>query len=127
MTKISLGKNSKSIENFLIFNIGIQTIEEIDISQIHEKTKIFLNGNWVGCYDKDQYLLKTLKNLRRQKKIPEEISIVQKLQNKEILIFTDQGRLIRPLLIVQDRELLIKKSHIEQLRSHEIAFSDLTN
>ena len=45
--------------------------------------------------------------------------MVHEIRDKEIGIYTDAGRICRPLLIVENQKLLLKKSHIEQLKERE--------
>ena len=71
------------------------------------KTKIFINGKWIGVHNKAGFIIDTLKMHRREKKMPEEVSIVRDIVNKEIRIFTDAGRICRPLYIVENADLVI--------------------
>ena len=41
------------------------------------------------------------------------------IKNREIRILTDAGRTSRPLLIVEDQKLLLKKKHIDLLKEKE--------
>ena len=51
--------------------------------------------------------------------IVSEVSMVRDIQDREIRIYTDAGRICRPLLIVENQRLLLKKTHIEQLKEKE--------
>lgn len=59
------------------------------------------------------------------KKMPEEVSIVRDSINKEIRIFTDAGRICRPLYIVDNQDLVITYEMIERVDSGEFNFSYL--
>lgn len=79
--------------------------------------KIFVNGNWVGIHRDPKELVDTFKSLRRMVDIDSEVSIVRDISQKEVRIYTDAGRICRPLFIVnQDQQLAIKKQHIYQLQ-----------
>jgi len=41
---------------------------------------------------------------------------VRDIREREIRIYTDAGRICRPLLIVEDQKLLLKKQHIDLLK-----------
>ena len=41
-------------------------IPEVAPSAIHEATKIFVNGAWVGIHREPEQLMETLRRLRRQ-------------------------------------------------------------
>ena len=49
--------------------------------------------------------------------IPKEISIVRDIANKEVRFFCDPGRVQRPLFIVKNSEIELKKHHIQKLES----------
>jgi len=57
--------------------------------------------------------------LRRGVEISAEVSVIRDIQNRELRLFSDAGRCCRPIFIVEDQKLLIKKKHIEKLRSKE--------
>lgn len=60
----------------------------------------------------------TLRKLRRQVDvIVSEVSIVRDYRDQEIRIYTDAGRICRPLVIVEQGKLLLKRSHIELLKN----------
>ena len=45
--------------------------------------------------------------------------MVRDITDKEIRIYTDAGRVCRPLLIVENQKLLLKKTHIDKLKERE--------
>lgn len=62
----------------------------------------------------------TLKKLRRQMDIiVSEVSIIRDIRDREIRIYTDAGRICRPLLIVENGRLLLKKKHVDHLKEKE--------
>ena len=92
--------------------------------------KIFLDGNWIGCTDD----ISTYDDLIKYKMIgrfPNYLSISININEKEILLFSDEGRMIRPLFSVKNFptmddlktksfEQLIKEKKIVLLDSYEI-------
>ena len=48
-----------------------------------------------------------------------EVSMIRDIRDREIRIMTDAGRICRPLLIVEDCKLLIKRRHIDMLKERE--------
>lgn len=92
--------------------------------------KIFVNGNWVGIHRDPKKLVDTFRDLRRVVDIDAEVSIVRDIAESEVRIYTDAGRICRPLFIVENQQLKIKKSHIMQLQQHtaeqkRLAWADL--
>lgn len=45
--------------------------------------------------------------------------MVRDIRDREIRIYTDAGRICRPLLIVENQKLLLKRRHIEMLKNRE--------
>ncbi|GAM29100.1 hypothetical protein SAMD00019534_122760 [Acytostelium subglobosum LB1] len=117
MSYISVGSSSQPLLEFLE-EWSTENLEEItDPSTIHNATKVFLNGLWVGIHHNPDNLLKTLRLIRRCGDFSVEISIVRDIPEKELRLYTDSGRCGRPLFVVNDKDnrLTIKKSHIEKL------------
>ena len=74
----------------------------------------------VGIHRDPEQLMLTLRKLRRQMDIINaEVSMIRDIRDREIRIYTDSGRICRPLLIVEDCKLLMKRSHIEMLKDRE--------
>uniref|UniRef100_A0A8C0VMP6 DNA-directed RNA polymerase subunit beta n=1 Tax=Cyanistes caeruleus TaxID=156563 RepID=A0A8C0VMP6_CYACU len=48
-----------------------------------------------------------------------QVSMIRDIREREIRIYTDAGRICRPLLIVEKQKLLLKKRHIDQLKERE--------
>jgi DNA-directed RNA polymerase II subunit RPB2 len=89
--------------------------------------KIFVNGNWVGIHRDPKMLVEIFRSLRRTVDIDAEVSIVRDIAEKEVRIYTDAGRICRPLFVVTDQqELAIKKHHILQLQGMDPSQNKLT-
>uniref|UniRef100_A0A6G1S8W5 DNA-directed RNA polymerase subunit beta n=1 Tax=Aceria tosichella TaxID=561515 RepID=A0A6G1S8W5_9ACAR len=119
MAYISVGSQPSPILEFLE-EWSMDNIEEIAPSAIADATKIFVNGCWVGIHREPELLISTLKKLRRQMDVVvSEVSMVRDIRDREIRIYTDAGRICRPLLIVENQKLLLKRSHIEELKNRD--------
>ena len=83
----------------------------IDIDECNKTnyTKIFINGNWIGICDYPDEIIELLKLNRSNGNINIYTSFYWNIDDYSIYIYTDSGRCIRPLLIVKDNELIIKK------------------
>ena len=88
--------------------------------------KIFVNGNWVGIHRDPKKLVDTFRDLRRVVDIDAEVSIVRDISESEVRIYTDAGRICRPLFIVENQQLKIKKSHIQELQAPGLSGEKLT-
>lgn len=90
---------------------------DIDPLLINEWIKIFINGDWFGiCLIKHSLdIFNILKKYRKENIIDKYTSILFDYTNKEIRIFSDGGRLIRPILIVNDNNLNINSTVVSDL------------
>uniref|UniRef100_A0A3B3R1P1 DNA-directed RNA polymerase subunit beta n=1 Tax=Paramormyrops kingsleyae TaxID=1676925 RepID=A0A3B3R1P1_9TELE len=119
MAYISVGSQPSPILEFLE-EWSMENLEEISPAAIADATKIFVNGCWVGIHKDPEQLMNTLRKLRRQMDIiVSEVSMIRDIREREIRIYTDAGRICRPLLIVEKQKLLLKKRHIDQLKERE--------
>lgn len=118
MAYISVGSSSAPIIEFLD-EWTTENLEEISPSLIPHATKIFVNGMWVGVHRQPDQLVKTLRSLRRCLDVSPEVAVVRDIKERELRLYTDAGRACRPLLIVEDKKILLKKSHILKLQRKE--------
>lgn len=92
----------------------MKEFEQITATDLRNKrlTKVFVNGNWIGCTADANRLYHDFRNLRRENGIKREISIVRDFTRKEIRFLTDTGRVQRPLYIVDENKVKVRKWHI---------------
>jgi DNA-directed RNA polymerase II subunit RPB2 len=82
---------------------------------VPRSTKIFVNGKWVGIHRSADILVTDLRQLRRSGDLDAEVSIVRDIRDRELRLYTDAGRCCRPVFIVEDQRLKLKKKHIKKL------------
>lgn len=122
MSFISVGTLPGTVLTFLD-EWGTDTLEIISCRDLATKTKIFVNGNWVGVHSNPDALMDKLRSLRRGVSIDPEVSIVRDIKEREVRIYCDAGRISRPLFIVgDDQKLLMKKSHVHKLKNPELKY-----
>ncbi len=90
-------------------------------------SRIHVNGDIFGLHKRPHKLVSQFKRRRRSGRIRPEVSIRHDLENRDVFINTDRGRMLRPLLIIDHGSLQITKMHLEGLESGEITFSDLVS
>jgi len=118
MAYISVGSAPEPILEFLE-EWATENLEEVQPSAIPQATKVFVNGGWVGIHHDPDMLAKTLRDLRRSVEISAEVSVVRDIPNRELRLFADAGRCCRPLFIVEQQQLKIRRSHIHKLQEKE--------
>lgn len=106
-----------SVDNLM--ECGMKKLDEVSPESMRKMGKVFLNGDWVGvCSDMSSFADR-LRCMRRGKQIDPQVEIKLEKHQKEVRIFTDAGRILRPLLIVKN----LKK--IRELKGGACAFSYL--
>lgn len=76
---------------------GMKLLEECPRKYLFSSTKIFVNGAWIGVVMNPDEVTLILKTYRRYGLISPFVSCNWDIQTNEIFIFTDGGRLCRPL------------------------------
>ena len=127
MAFVSVGTPSKLIQKDLDEIPDFQKLSELSPESIRGKSKIFINGSWVGITNNPEVIMKLLVRQRREACISKEISIVNNFMNKEIRIYTDSGRSLRPLFVVESSRLKITKQKIRDLTDQKMKFDDLVD
>jgi DNA-directed RNA polymerase II subunit RPB2 len=84
-------------------------------TQLVDQTKVFLNGEWIGMTDKPFELYGDLRKLKQNGVIIRTNAITHDIPKGEIKIYTDSGRLYRPLLSVQDNKIVLTDKIIDSV------------
>ena len=92
-----------------------------------EGFRIHVNGDIFGLHKNATKLVNQFKRRRRQGRIRPEVSIRYDGANKDIFINTDRGRILRPLLVLEDGDLVLSKDHLDLIKSGEWTFADLVS
>lgn len=107
-------------------------LENVQNKQIYENklTKVFVNGDWLGCCVKPFDFRNKYVNMRRKQQIDYLTTISLEILTNEIYFWIDIGRITRPLLIVYQNEdgtqgMKLTKEHIKKLHTGEINLDDL--
>lgn len=143
MGYISVGSSAVPVLEYLNL-IGTESLDDPTVRlQVKDSTKIFVNGCWTGIHSNPDEVISAIRKLRRvqgtderatgqnMRLIASEVSVVRDVREREVHVYTDAGRMCRPLMIVhtdpetKQQGLLLKTEHIEALRNQEISWSDL--
>jgi len=104
---------------------GLILLEEVSAEDVErreggrETYKVFVNGAWVGVHRDPKDLVRVLKGMRADQLISREVGITLDAVLKEVRISTDFGRCQRPLFVVEDNRLRIRKRHIRDIMNYE--------
>ena len=99
-TKITTSIKSASLIKWLRVHGDIKFLTESSPSYIAKNTKIFVNGSWVGISVNPEELIEKFKFYRRIACIPIYISISWNIEENIIYIYSDAGRLSRPIYYI---------------------------
>nr|AJQ24541.1 RNA polymerase II subunit 2 [Claviceps paspali] len=114
MCYVSVGSPSEPLIEFMI-NRGMDVVEEYEPLRYPHATKIFVNGTWVGVHQDPKHLVSQVLDTRRKSYLQYEVSLVREIRDQEFKIFSDAGRVMRPVFTVQqedDPETGIEKGHL---------------
>lgn len=111
MCYVSVGSDASPIIDFMSQR-NMQLLEEYDQNQNPDATKVFVNGVWVGVHSHAQQLVSVVQELRRNGTLSYEMSLIRDIRDREFKIFTDAGRVMRPLFVVEND---IRKPNRNQL------------
>ncbi len=139
MAYISVGVDEKTVEKVL-YDLGVVKLETLVQEAIdrgeapdimNTGAKVFLNGKPIGYHYDGRLLAEKLREMRRTGKLPVErpfevnVSYIEEKESREVYVNTDEGRLLRPLVRLENGVPLLTKEHVEMLREGKITFWDL--
>jgi DNA-directed RNA polymerase II subunit RPB2 len=90
-------------------------INNHSLINLSRMTKIFLNGEWIGFTLKCIEIYKELKLLKQNNIIAKTNGITFNIQLNEIKIYTDSGRLYRPILNVKENNIILNDGIINDI------------
>ena len=125
-THITSGSSSAPLIKWLRFNTPMKLLLESNPESIYSSTKIFINGYWLGIIDSPIELVNMLKLYRRNAIIPVFTSISFDYEHNEIHLYTDAGRLCRPIYYMEKgKESVQREEVISLLSSGKITWTQL--
>jgi DNA-directed RNA polymerase II subunit RPB2 len=121
-TYVTSGFSAYPIIKWLRTNTPMKIILECSYEQLAVSSKIIINGNWIGVIDKpiatspkELGLVELLKLYRRNGIIPTYTSISFNYEHNEVYIYTDGGRLTRPIYYIEDEKVSFERKEIVDL------------
>jgi len=90
-------------------------------------TEVFLDGEIMDDLESPEEAREELIEKRRNGELDKEVSVYYNENRDEIRINTDSGRVMRPVVIVEDGEPQLTEEQEEQLEEGEISLEDLEN
>jgi DNA-directed RNA polymerase subunit B len=88
---------------------------------------VFFNGRFIGYVDNPDDFAKRARIERRAGNLPREMSIRHDKELNMIVMSTEVGRVLRPLIIVESGASKLKDDHLVLLGNDKIKWTDLIN
>ena len=123
MAHITIPSNSESIHEYV--KPFIKELSEVSPSELDTHVKIFVNGAWIGISTSPYELFKNFQDKKHKGIINIYTSIIFDFKNREIRICNDAGRLIRPVLRVNENNIMLKNSIVDGIKTGDIEWNDL--
>jgi DNA-directed RNA polymerase II subunit RPB2 len=127
-TYISSGSSGQTIINWLRVNVPLKIVLECSPEQLYDGTKVLVNGNWIGIVDDPIDVTNLLKLYRRNGLVSPYTSISFDYENNEIHIYSDAGRLTRPIYyITHGKTSFNRKEVIELFNNGKITWEQIVS
>jgi DNA-directed RNA polymerase subunit B len=125
---ISVGVNPEKVKQIL-FGMGVVSLYEANEAIKTSGAKAFVDGNIVGYCTSPEGLAHELRDKRRRGEISTEVNVASfsKLQGErqEIYANCDEGRVRRPIIIVENGASRLLQEHFDKIANGEWSWEDL--
>ncbi|MDR2720501.1 MAG: DNA-directed RNA polymerase subunit B [Nitrososphaerota archaeon] len=125
---IAVGVNPDRIKQIL-FEMGTIPAAEATIDQRVSGAKVFVDGNIIGYHTSPQTMVKSFRTKRRSGEISTEVNITyfnkSQTSTEEVHANSDEGRVRRPLIIIENRIPKLQPKHIEKIGLGEWSWEDI--
>jgi len=125
---IAVGVNPDRIKQIL-FEMGTIPASEVTIDQRLLGAKVFVDGNIIGYHNSPSAMVKSFRAKRRSGEISTEVNITyfnkSQTSTEEVHANSDEGRVRRPLIIVENGIPKLQPKHIEKIALGEWSWDDI--
>ncbi len=98
--------------------------EGLDYEGIEGK-EVFFNGRFIGSIKNPEEFVKKLREKRRQGELPIQMNIMDNVYFENISISTEPGRVLRPLIIIDNGVPRLRDEHLLKLEQGEMKWNSL--
>jgi DNA-directed RNA polymerase beta subunit len=124
MAYITVGSDPETIISVLNEE-NVKNILDANPYEMDEQVRIFINGDPFGCTSEPERITAKLRALRRKGSLDPYISISWVVQEQEIRIHTEGGRISRPLFVVKNNRLTITPDDFKEFSKLNKEWQDL--
>jgi DNA-directed RNA polymerase subunit B len=112
-----------------LYQMSVVPVQETNEALRISGAKVFVDGCIIGYCMSPQELVDEFRRKRRKEEISTEVNVAHfsKLygEREEIYVNCDEGRVRRPLIVVENGVAKLQPEHIERTRVEELAWEDL--
>jgi len=114
--------------DWLKSNTTLKLLMECSPEYMYSCTKFFVNGIWIGVIDNSIEIVENLKLLRRNGVIPVFTSISFNNEQNEIHIYSDAGRLMRPIYYIdKDGPSFQREEVVNLLNTNKLSWTNIVS
>ena len=125
MTHITTDDEEEPVRR-LVFVLGAQDITAVNGRDMYREGAyiIFVNGTPLALTTLPKQFLNSFRSLRRMGRISEFVSIYINHHHAAVHIATDEGRICRPLIVVESKRSRVTARYLKALRKGTMSFHD---
>ena len=128
-TEIGLRKNLailSRISNAVEFNEKevVKQLQSLGLDEENGKD-VFFNGKYIGMAKNTDLFVEAVRKERRNGLLPQELSVTSDSPAKTIVISTEVGRVLRPLIVVEQGASRLKDEHLVLLEQGSLNWKEL--
>ena len=86
---------------------------------------VFFNGMFVGSVENAEEFVKKIREKRRDNELPIQLNVRNNSRLEIVAISTEPGRVLRPLINIENGSPKLKNEHLIQLEQGELSWNDL--
>jgi len=90
-----------------------------------EGDEVFFNGRYIGNVKDSNGFVDKIKEKRRDNRLPSQMNIKKDENSQMIIISTEPGRVLRPLIIVENGKPRLNSEHLIKVEQKELKWEDL--
>ena len=128
MTHITTDDDEEPVHE-MVYKLASQSIVSASGSDLYEDGSylVFVNGTPIALTAIPKQFLNAFRQMRRRGRLSEFVSIYINHYHHAVHIATDEGRICRPLIIVENSKPRVRAKYLERLRSGKMSFDDFLN
>ncbi|MDD3398669.1 MAG: DNA-directed RNA polymerase subunit B [Candidatus Methanomethylophilaceae archaeon] len=103
---------------WLLRDLGVESVKQ-------HGTRVYVNGDLIGVHESARILVDEMRERRRCGMLSHEINVRYDEEMDEVIINCDEGRLRRPVMVLNQGRTVLTRRHIEGIREGKVRWIDL--